>query len=102
MYDGGERMDVMQVLTKKEVAEKFQCSVRTIDRMIQKGTLKPAKNLPGVRFTMEHIQEVLELGPDTVKSIKVKKLERELEEQRKENETLKRKMDEMKKIAMWS
>lgn len=95
-------MEELEVLTKQQVAEKFQVSVRTIDRMIQRGTLKPARNLPGVRFTVEHIMDVLELGPDKVKSIEVKKLKRELEEKRAENEMLKRKMDELKKIALWS
>jgi len=51
--------------------------------------LQPAKGVPAIRFTPEYIAELEGVEIKATSPLQVKRLERELEELRKENEELK-------------
>ena len=69
-----------KLLTKKDVAERWQVDESTIDRYRRDGIIIPCKGLPTVRFTEQHIAEIEGLKLEKTSPIERKRLERELEE----------------------
>ena len=80
-------MDML--LTKKDLAEKWQVSEKAIDDYRSKGIIMAVKGLPSVRFTPQHIAEIEWTKLEIFSPIERKKLENEIEELKKENESLK-------------
>ena len=78
-----------KLLTQQDLADRWQVSVRAIENWRREGVLQPAKGVPAIRFTPEYIAELEGVEIKATSPLQVKRLERELEELRKENEELK-------------
>ena len=77
-----------RLLTQQDLADRWQVSVRAIENWRREGVITPAKGIPAIRFTPEHVAQLegVELKP--VSPLQVKRLERELEAVRAERDEL--------------
>ena len=81
----------MQLLTQKDLAERWQVSVDTIERYRKEGVITPCKRLlPTIRFTLQHIEEIEGVKLERFSPLERRKMEREIEQLRKENTELKK------------
>lgn len=80
---------INKLFTQQDLAEKWNVSVRAIEKWRREGVLQPAKGIPAIRFTPEHVAELEGVEKNPVSPLHVKRLERELESLRRENEELK-------------
>lgn len=78
-----------QLLTKKDLAKRWQISTATIDRYIQDKILVPVKGITVIRFNPQHIRELEGTKLEKFSPVERRKLERELEDLKRENEILK-------------
>lgn len=85
-----------KLLTKKDLAERFQVSTTTIGRWVDDGIIPYVKGLPSLRFRLEDIlklegTEIGKLSPLERKRLlkEIKTLEKEVEGLKHENEELK-------------
>jgi hypothetical protein len=78
-----------KLLTQQDLADRWQVSVRAIENWRKDGTLQPAKGVPAIRFTPEYIAELEGAGMKKASPLQMKRLEREIEGVRRENEKLK-------------
>lgn len=69
-----------KLLTKKDLAARWQVSERTIDLWLKSGQISRAKRIPSVRFTKQHIQELEGTKKDRFSPLERKRLESELSE----------------------
>lgn len=79
-----------KLLSKKDLAKKWGVTTATIDRWIQDKVITPAKGIPSIRFTPQHIAELEGVKIDRFSPLERKRLEREKEE-------LQRKIDSLEK-----
>jgi DNA gyrase/topoisomerase IV subunit A len=77
-----------RLLTKKDLAERWQVDEKTIDVYRDRGIITAVKGLPSVRFNPQHIEDIEGTKLEKFSPLERKKLERELEEMKKENDTL--------------
>lgn len=77
------------LLTKKDLAKRWQLSERTIDNYISDKIVQPVKELPAIRFTEQHISELEGVKLDRMSPLERRRLENEIEGLKKENEKLK-------------
>ena len=77
-----------KLLTQQDLADRWQVSVRAIEQWRKQGVLQPCKGVPAIRFHPQYIEQLegIELAPTS--PLQVKRLERELEQARAENEEL--------------
>jgi hypothetical protein len=88
-----------KLLTKKQLAERWQKSERMINEYVSKGLLKPCKNVPGeIRFNLPYILKLegTELEPHS--PIEWRRLENELAETTKERDYLRSVIAELNKV----
>jgi DNA gyrase/topoisomerase IV subunit A len=78
-----------KLLTKKNLAERWQVSEKAIDNWRKEGVITPCSGIPSVRFNEQHILELEGIKLERFSPLEKKKLERENEELRLENEKLK-------------
>ena len=78
-----------QLLTKKDLAQKWQVSEKAIDDYRNKGIITPVEGLPSIRFTIEHIQEIEGTKLERFSPIERRKLEDQIEVLKRENDLLK-------------
>ena len=85
-----------KLLTKKDLAERWQVTTVTIDRWVSDGVVSPVRGIPSVRFNLEEVlklegTEISKLSPLERKRLlrEIESLEKEKEELEKENEELK-------------
>lgn len=78
-----------KLLTQQDLANRWQVSVRAIENWRKDGVLQPAKGLPVIRFTPEYIAELEGVEFKKTSPLQVKRMEKELENLRLENEKLK-------------
>ena len=71
-------MDML--LTKKNLAERWQVSEQAIDDYRNKGIITSVKGLPSVRFTQQHIAEIEGVKLERFSPLERRRLERENEE----------------------
>jgi hypothetical protein len=77
-----------KLLTKKDLAQRWQVSERTIDEYRESGIITPVKDLPCVRFNLQYIEKIEGCLPEK-KTLRERKLEIELDEVKKERDYLK-------------
>ena len=87
-----------QMLSKKELAERWGCSLATIDRRVREKAIKPALKSP-IRFNIEDILRAEGTEVGKLSPYERKRLEREIEgledkvnELEEENKRIKRQM----------
>jgi len=78
-----------RLLTQQDLADRWQVTVNTIRDWRLQGIITPVKGIPAIRFTEQHIAELEGVKLEKVSPLQVKRLERELEQTKKENERLK-------------
>jgi len=78
-----------KLLTQQDLADRWQVTKKTIENYRLEGILKPCKGIPTIRFTEQHILELEGVKLEKISPLMYKKLERELEEVKSQNERLK-------------
>lgn len=78
-----------KLLTKKDLADRWQVSIGTINNYISDKIVQPVKDLPVIRFTEQHILELEGVKLDRMSPLERRRLENEIEGLRKENQKLK-------------
>ncbi|MHB9925436.1 histidine kinase [Clostridium botulinum] len=78
-----------KLLTKKELAERWQVAEKTIDNWRESGILTPCTGIPAIRFSLQHIAELEGTKLERFSPIEKKRLEIENEKLKQENEQLK-------------
>lgn len=69
-----------QLLTKKDLAKRWQVSLPTIDNYISDGIITPISNIPSIRFNPRYIAELEGVKLEKHSPLEWKRLERELEQ----------------------
>lgn len=69
-----------RLLTKKELANRWQVSEKAIDNWRKDGTVTPCKGIPSIRFSLQHIAELEGVKLEKFSPMERKRLERENEE----------------------
>ena len=77
-----------KLLTQQDLAKRWQVSVRAIENWRKGGILQPAKGIPAIRFTPEHVAELEGVELKSTSPLQVLRLRQELEQLRWENEEL--------------
>jgi predicted site-specific integrase-resolvase len=89
-----------KLLTKKELAERWQVSPRAIEQWVRDGRLSPCRQVPGdIRFSPEYIAELEGLKLDKLSPLERRRLENEIKSLR---EKLQRYESAMAKVNMIS
>jgi excisionase family DNA binding protein len=57
--NGGNQNPNDKLLRKREVAERFACSLKTVEREVQDGNLTRVKIRGGVRFRESEVNEII-------------------------------------------
>ncbi|HGG0416140.1 TPA: histidine kinase [Clostridium sporogenes] len=78
-----------KLLTQKDLAERWQVSIKAIESYRKDRIITPVDGIPSIRFNPQHIAELEGTKLDRFSPIERKRMERELEELRLENEKLK-------------
>jgi predicted site-specific integrase-resolvase len=78
-----------KLLTKKELAERWQVEERTIDNWRKDGVVHAVKGIPVVRFTEQHILELEGVKLDRMSPLERRRLEQEIDSLKSQNEQLK-------------
>ena len=79
-----------KLLTQQDLAERWQVDVSTITNWRKEGLITPAKGIPAIRFTEQHILRTRRCGKlEKVSPLMYRKLEKEKEQLEEENRRLK-------------
>jgi hypothetical protein len=78
------------LLTQSELAQRWQVTEESIRNWRNQGIIQPVKGLPVIRFTMQHILELEGVKLEQFSPLLKRRMERELEELREENQRLKK------------
>lgn len=78
-----------RLFTQQDLAERWKVDVSTIKNWRQDGILTPAKGIPAIRFTEQHILELEGVKLEKISPIMYRRLEREKEELEEEVTRLK-------------
>lgn len=81
-------MENYKLLTQKDLAERWQTSIRSIEELRNKGTLKPCDNVPGIKFTLEHIVTLEGINLQEPTILEQRRLQRQIKLLEEENERL--------------
>lgn len=76
-----------KLLTKKDLAERWQLDERTIDRYRMDGIIVPVKGLPCVRYNESYIEQIEGNIPERT-TTRERRLEKELQELTAERDEL--------------
>ncbi|MBY6878763.1 histidine kinase [Clostridium botulinum] len=78
-----------KLLTQKDLAERWQVSIKAIESYRQQGLITPVEGLPSIRFNPQHIAELEGTKLERFSPLERKRMEREIENLKQENEKLK-------------
>jgi predicted site-specific integrase-resolvase len=76
------------LLTQQDLADRWQVGYKTIGKWIRDGIIQPVKDLPVIRFTEQHIQELEGVKLDKMSPLERRRLEGDIERLKAENEKL--------------
>lgn len=79
-----------KLLTQKDLAERWQVTEESIRNWRNEGIIQTAKGVPVIRFTLQHILELEGVKLEQFSPLLKRRMERELEELREENQRLKK------------
>lgn len=93
--------------TKKELAKRWKCSESAINTMVADGKLKPARKLPGVKFSASQVLKMEGANPEAMSQVERKQLTAEISRLKAENLALRKTlqnvwiplMDYMKEVS---
>jgi hypothetical protein len=72
-------LKIEQLLTKKDLAQRWQVSERTIDQYREDGIIIPVNGIPCIRYNLQYIQQIEGCIPEKT-TLRERKLEKELKE----------------------
>ncbi|MBD5642729.1 helix-turn-helix domain-containing protein [Clostridium botulinum] len=78
-----------KLLTQKDLAERWQVSVKAIESYRQQGIINPVKGIPSIRFNPQDIAKLEGAKLERFSPLERKRMEREIENLKQENEKLK-------------
>ncbi|PIH05219.1 histidine kinase [Clostridium combesii] len=78
-----------KLLTQKDLAERWQVSIKAIETYRQQGIITPVESLPSIRFNLQHIAELEGTKLERFSPLERRRMEREMESLKQENEKLK-------------
>jgi len=81
---------LVTLLTQQDLAKRWQVAVKSIENCRKDGIITAVKGVPGIRFTLEQIENIEVLKLERFSPLERKKLEMENEELRITNEKLKK------------
>lgn len=67
-----------KLLTQKDVAERWQLTVRAIENCRKTGTITPVKGIPGIRFSLRHIEDIEATKLERFSPLERRRLESEI------------------------
>lgn len=77
-----------KLLTQKDLANRWQVTVKAIENWRKEGTLTPCKGIPSIRFTPQHIAELEGVKLERFSPLERRKMEREIEDLKRQNTKL--------------
>lgn len=89
-----------KLLTKKDLADRWQVSEQTIDEYREQGIISSVKALKSVRFNPQHIAEIEGTKLEKFSPLERRRLERELSEVTKERDKFKEQITKMQMLAL--
>lgn len=78
-----------KLFTQKDLADRWQVTVHTIENWRKDKIIQPVKGIPTIRFTEQHILELEGVSLNKMSPLERKKLELEIEKLQLENKKLK-------------
>ncbi|NFS06293.1 histidine kinase [Clostridium botulinum] len=78
-----------KLLTQKDLAERWQVSIKAIESYRQQGIITSVEGLPSIRFNPQHIAELEGTKLERFSPLERRRMEKELEQIKQENEKLK-------------
>ena len=78
-----------QLLTQKDLAERWQMSVKSIEEYRKAGIIPIVEGLPAIRFNLQTILEIEGTKLEKFTPLERRRMERELNEIKEENKRLK-------------
>lgn len=78
-----------KLLTQQDLARRWQVTVQSIENWRKEGLITPAKGVPVILFTEQHIMNLEGVKLEKVSPLKLRKLEMEKEKLEEENRRLK-------------
>lgn len=78
-----------KLLTQRDLAERWQVSVKAIENYRQQGVITPVKGIPSIRFNPQHISELEGTKLEKFSPLERRRMENEIESLKQENEKLK-------------
>ena len=77
-----------KLFTQQDLAERWQVDVSTITNWRKEGLITPAKGIPAIRFTQQHIFELEGVKLEKVSPLMYRNLQKEKEQLEEENRKL--------------
>lgn len=84
-----------KLLTRKELAERWQVTPKAIDDWRKRGILTPCQGIPTIRFSIQHIVELEGIKLEKFSPLERRILLQELDEVKKERDYLQSVINEM-------
>ncbi|KEI92265.1 histidine kinase [Clostridium botulinum] len=78
-----------KLLTQKDLAERWQVSIKAIESYRQQGIITPVEGIPSIRFNPQDIAKLEGTKLERFSPLERRRMERELEQIKQENEKLK-------------
>lgn len=85
-----------KLLTKQDLADRWDVTTTTIDRWVMDGVISPVKGLPSVRFNLEHVLKLEGTEIGRLSPLERKRLEKEIDQLKIEKEKLEKENEELK------
>ncbi|HZK58078.1 MAG TPA: histidine kinase [Clostridia bacterium] len=85
-----------KLLTKQNLADRWQVTIGTIDRWVNDGVISPVRGIPSVRFNQEHILELEGTETGKLSPLERKRLLAELKQLETKKEELERENEELR------
>ena len=79
-----------ELLTQAELAERWKVTEESIRNWRNQGILQPVKGIPVIRFSVPYILEMEGVKLDQYSPLLKRRMEREMDELKKENQRLKK------------
>ena len=79
-----------RLLTQKDLAERWGVTEESIRNWRNEGIIQQVKGIPVIRFTMQHILELEGVKLEQFSPLLKRRMEREMEELKEENQKLKK------------
>lgn len=80
---------MQQLLTQKDLAERWQMSIKSIEEYRKAGIIPVVEGIPAIRFNLQTILDLEGTKLERFSPLERKRMEKENEQLRKENEEIK-------------